>query len=77
MKNVRCELVSGEDISFLEGKLKTLIEAVIPENEMTLDTKRSKAIKDMVQIILWNWFNVITDHITDHLQEKKKWYKEK
>ena len=68
--NLRCELVSGEDVSFFEGKLKTFIESLgLPE-------KQEKSAKDVSQTILWDWFNFITDHITDHLSEKKKWYKE-
>jgi hypothetical protein len=69
-KNVRCELVSGEDISFLEGRLKTFIDG------LGLPAKQEKAQKDIVQTILWDWFNFITDHILDHLKEKKEWYKE-
>ena len=67
--NVRCELVSGEDVSFFEGKLKTFIES------LGCGEKQEKASKDMVTIILWDWFNFITDHKTDHLVEKKEWYK--
>ena len=69
-KNKRCELVSGEDISFFEGKLKTFIES------LGLPDKQEKASKDIVQVMLWDWFNFITDHIRDHLREKKEWYKE-
>lgn len=70
IRNIRCELVSGEDVSFLEGKLKTFIDSVgLPE-------KQEKAQKDIIQTILWDWFNYITGHITDHLSEKKNWYKE-
>ena len=65
----RCELVSAEDISFFEGKLKTFIES------QGLSEKQEKASKDIVQVMLWDWFNFITDHILDHLKEKKEWYK--
>ena len=69
-ENVRCELVSGKDISFLEGKLKTLIEVFgLPE-------KQEKSAKDMVQVVIWDWFNFITDHYLDHLKDKKDWYVE-
>lgn len=68
--NVRCELVSGEDVSFLEGRLKTLVDAT------GLADKQSKAIKDQVNTILWDWFNFITDYRTDHKIEKKDWYAE-
>jgi len=68
--NVRCELVSGEDVSHLEGELKTFIET------LGFEPKREKATKDVLQTLLWDWFNFITDHRTDHLTEKKKWYKE-
>jgi len=71
IRNIRCELVSGEDVSHFEGKLKTFIES------LGLDVSQSKAAKDMSQTILWDWFNYITNHITDHLSEKKKWYSEK
>lgn len=71
-KNIRCELVSGEDVSFLEGKLKTLADAVTGGD----NSKQNKAVKDLIQTVLWDWFNFITDHITDHLSEKKEWYKE-
>lgn len=70
IRNLRCELVSGEDISHFEGKLKTFVESLgIPE-------KQEKSAKDISQTILWDWFNFITAHITDHLQKKKEWYKE-
>jgi len=68
IKNVRCELVSGEDISFLEGKLKTLVDAII------IQEKQNKSAKDIVQTILWDWFNFIINHCADHLLEKKEWY---
>lgn len=68
ISNIRCELVSGEDISFFEGKLKTFIES------LGLSEKQEKASKDIVQVMLWDWFNFITDHKLDHLQDKKKWY---
>jgi len=68
LSNLRCELVSGSDISFLQGKTKTFIDSLgLPE-------KQEKATKDVLQVILWDWFNFIVDHITDHLQDKKKWY---
>ena len=67
--NVRCELVSGNDVSHLEGELKTFIET------FGFDPKREKATKDVLNTILWDWFNFMTDHIVDHLQEKKEWYK--
>jgi len=72
IKNPRCQLVSGEDVSFLEGQLKTFIDSIVPEEKVV----QNKATKDIVRIVLWDWFNFITDHITDHLSEKKKWYSE-
>jgi len=69
-QNIRCELVSGNDISHLEGKIKTFLESLgLPE-------KQEKASKDISQTMLWDWFNFITDHNTDHLSDKKEWYKE-
>jgi len=70
ISNVRCELVSGEDVSHFEGELKTFLES------MGLPEKQEKASKDVIQTILWDWFNFITDHRLDHLEEKKKWYRE-
>lgn len=69
IRNMRCELVSGEDVSFLEGKLKTYLES------LGLEEKREKAVKDVLNTILWSWFNQITNYLTDHLKEKKEWYK--
>lgn len=69
--NTRCELVSGEDVSFLEGKLKTQIDG------MGLSEKQEKASKDILQTVLWDWFNYITEHKTDHLKEKIRWYVDK
>jgi len=69
-RNLRCELVSGEDVSHFEGELKTFIES------LGLPDKQEKASKDIIQTILWDWFNFITNHILDHLSEKKKWYEE-
>jgi len=66
---VRCELVSANDISRLEGRLKTQVESLgLPE-------KQEKASKDVVKTILWDWFSFIATHNTDHLRDKKKWYK--
>ena len=67
--DIRCELVSGEDVSFLEGRLKTFLET------LGLQEKQEKSSKDMIRIIAWDWFNFITNHTTNHLQEKKEWYK--
>jgi hypothetical protein len=67
--NIRCELVSGENISFLEGKLKTFIES------LGLQEKQEKASKDILQTTLWDWFNFITTYNTDDLNEKQEWYK--
>jgi len=66
--NPRCELVSGEDVSHLEGELKTFIET------FGFNSVREKATKDVLQTLLWDWFNFITDHKLDHLKEKKEWY---
>jgi len=71
-RNLRCELVSGEDVSYLEGRLKTFIDSIIPEGQVV----QNKATKDIIRVILWDWFNYITSHFTDHLSEKKEWYKE-
>ena len=71
VSNPRCELVSGEDISHLEGKLKTFLESLGLTNR-----DQEIASKQVLYIILWDWFNFITGHRTDHLSEKKKWYEE-
>ena len=76
IRNIRCELVSGEDVSRLEGKLKTLADAAIPKIVGGDDNLKNKAIKDLMQTVVWDWFNFITSHKTDHLSDKKKWYKE-
>ncbi len=69
-ENLRCELVSGSNVSHLEGKIKTLIDGLgLPE-------KQEKAAKDLSQTVLWDWFNFITDHYLDHLKDKLEWYKE-
>ena len=70
VRNIRCELVSGEDVSYLEGRLKTFIDSIIPEGKVV----QNKATKDIIRVILWDWFNYITGHYTDHLKDKKKWY---
>jgi hypothetical protein len=67
--NCRCELVSGEDVSFLLGRVKTVVDSLgLPE-------KQEKATKDILQTVLWDWFNFITDHKTDHLRDKRLWFK--
>ena len=71
LSNLRCELISGSDLSFLQGKTKTFIES------LGLPDKQEKATKDVLQGILWDWFNYITDHNRDHLKDKKEWYKNK
>ena len=76
IENPRCELVSGDDVSHLEGKLKTLADATVPEIVGGDSSSQNKAIKDVIHTILWDRFNFITDHKTDHLLEKKGWYKE-
>lgn len=68
--NLRCELVSGGDVSQLEGELKTFVET------LGFEPRREKATKDVLNTLLWDWFNYITGHILDHLKEKKEWYKE-
>lgn len=68
--NSRCELVSGSDVSFLTGKIKTVIDS------LGLPDKQEKATKDILRVVLWDWFNFITDHKLDHLIDKKKWYEE-
>jgi len=70
VSNIRCELVSGDNISHLEGKIKTLIDG------LGLSEKQEKAAKDLTQTILWDWFNYITDHYLDNLKEKIDWYYE-
>ena len=70
--NPRCELVSGSDVSYLEGRLKTFIDAIIPDAQVI----QNKATKDIIRVILWDWFNFISGHYTDHLKDKKEWYKE-
>ena len=67
-RNMRCELVSGEDVSYLEGRLKTFVDSIIPEGLVI----QNKATKDIIRVILWDWFNYITGHTTDNLLEKKK-----
>ena len=68
--NLNCELISNRDVSFLEGKLKTFVDATDKDNI------QKKATKDIIQTILWDWYCFIRDHGTDHLKEKKDWYKE-
>ena len=68
INNARCELVSGEEVSFLEGKLKTLIES------FGMSEKQEKSSKDMAQMVLWDWYNFICNHQTDHMMEKMDWY---
>ncbi len=70
--NPRCELVSGSDVSYLEGRLKTFIDSIIPEGKVV----QNKATKDIIRVILWDWFDFITSHYVDHLRDKKDWYKE-
>lgn len=72
VRNLRCELVSGEDVSYLEGRLKTFIDSIIPESQVV----QNKATKDIIRVILWDWFNYITGYNTDHLIEKRRWYSE-
>jgi hypothetical protein len=68
--SLNCELVSNQDVSFLEGKIKTLIESFgMRENQ-------EKSAKDMAQMVLWDWYCFIRDHRTGHLIEKKNWYRE-
>lgn len=70
ISNPRCELVSGDNVSFLVGRLKTFIES------LGLPTTQEKSSKDMMQLLLWDWFNYITQHNTDDLKDKTKWYRE-
>lgn len=62
------ELVGSGDISHLEGKLKTYIDS------LGLSDKQEKAMKDIVQQIIWEWFYFIRDHFTDYLLDKRNWY---
>lgn len=71
ISELRCELVSDKDLSHLEGRLKTFIDSIIPE----VLTVQNKATKDIIRVIMWDWFNFINNHYTDHLKEKREWYK--
>ena len=68
---LNCELISNEDVSFFEGKLKTFIES------LGLPPTQEKAAKDISQVMLWDWYCFIRDHYTDHLKEKQDWYNNK
>lgn len=68
---ISCELVSNNDVSFLEGKIKTALES------FGMASSQEKAAKDMVNMVLWDWYYFIRDHYTDHLQEKKDQYVKK
>ncbi len=63
-----CELVGANDIGNLEGKLKTYIDS------LGLSEKQEKAMKDVVNEIIWDWFYYIRDHFTDYTQDKRDWY---
>ena len=81
VRYMRSELVSREDISYLEGKLKTIIDAIVPSDKLLHDSESSiisqnKAVKDIVKMVLWEWFNFILNHTTDHILEKRYWYKQ-
>jgi len=65
-----CELVDRVNVKQLEGKLKTLVEG------MGLPKKQETAQKDMVNSILWSWYNDIYGSYTDSLHRKREWYKE-
>jgi len=71
IRTLLCELVSGEDVSYLEGRLKTFVDSIIPETKVV----QNKATKDIIKVILWDWFNYIARYNTDHLLEKKEWYR--
>jgi len=52
------------DIQHLEGQLKTLVDATIPSVMGGDDNKQNKALKDVVQFIVrdfWRWLNASTD----------------
>ena len=82
IQNLRCELVSGDDVSNLSGKLKTIVDAIIPQTNYSTSSTgmmpkdQNEAVKDLINTILWDWFNFITDYKTDHLSEKRKWFEE-
>ena len=69
-EGLNCELVSNQDISYLEGKLKTFLES------LGLSEKQEKASKDVARAIIWDWYCFIRDTYTGHLQEKRDWYEE-
>jgi len=69
--SLNCELISNQDISYLEGQLKTFLET------LGLQEKQEKSTKNILTTILWNWYCFIRDHKTDHLKEKSDWYKNK
>jgi len=62
---LNCVLVSNQDISHFLGKLKTFIES------LGLSERQDKAAKDIIQVMLWDWYTFIRDHNTDHLLEKE------
>lgn len=55
--------INGKHISHLEGKLKTLIDSVIPpeiEGDWSTSIKQTdqnSSIKDLINMILWDWYN--------------------
>ena len=45
IQNSRCKLVSGDDISFMECKVKTVIDSLV------LSEKQEKTTKDVLQTV--------------------------
>ena len=64
-----CELIGNQDVRMLEGKLKTYVDS------LGIDAVQRAGMKDMINILLWDWFRYYTKwRFTDSWIEKRDWY---
>lgn len=65
------ELVSNREVSNLEGRLKTLIEA------LGLKESQETSTKDILDETLWSWFIKLNDYDNDYLKAKQEFFNNK
>jgi len=67
------KLCSYRDISYLEGKLKTLVDATIPSMVGGDDNMQNKALKDVTQSIIREFWVHLTLSTDGTLYKKTKY----
>jgi len=73
LPNSPVKICSYNDISYLEGKLKTLVDATIPEIVGGDNNIQNKALKDVIQGIVREFWVHLTFSVDGNLYKKVKY----